>query len=45
MMSERSIDEYPRYPVVLAVSGCVTNPILVMPESSIRSTSAPDCGA
>jgi hypothetical protein len=45
MMSERSIGRYPGYPVVFAVPGCVTNPVSVMPESSIRSTSAPDCGA
>jgi hypothetical protein len=45
MIRERSICEYRRYPVVFAVSGCVTNPVLVMPESSIRSTSAPDGGA
>src|SRR5215467_13103313 len=45
MISERSIGEYPGYPVLLTVSGCVTNPVSVMPESSIRSTSAPDRGA
>src|SRR6266852_5129071 len=45
MIRERSIGEYPRYPVALAVSGCVMNPVSVIPESSIRSTSAPDSGA
>src|SRR6516165_4745762 len=45
MIRERSIGGYPGYPVALAVSGWVKNPVSVMPESSIRSTSAPDSGA
>src|SRR6266700_1411562 len=45
MIRERSIGEDPGYRVVFAVSGCVMNPVLVMPESPIRSTSAPDCAA
>src|SRR5712691_3173358 len=44
MTRERSIGENPGYPVVLVVSGCVMNPVSVMPESSICSTSAPGCG-
>ena len=48
MIRDRSIGEYPGYPGypgVFAVSGWVMNPVSVMPESSIRSTSAPDRGA
>src|SRR6266852_1285236 len=45
MIRERSIGEYPRYPVALAVSGCVMNPVSVLPGLSIRSTRAPDSGA
>src|SRR5690242_9309857 len=45
MIRERSTGGYPGYPVVLVVSGCLMNPVSVMPEWSIRSTSAPDRGA
>ena len=42
MTRERSICEDAGYPVVMAPSGCVMNPVSVMPDRPIRRISAPD---
>ena len=44
MISERSIGGNQAIPSACPVSGWLTNPVSVMPESAIRRTSAPERG-